>query len=254
MVLITSAVPGQGKSFISANLTYLLAASGKKLLLIDADIRRTSLRNYFPVGKALGLSEVLQEKAQLPDVLIKDIYPNLDMVPAGRPANNPGELFVEGKLNEIVEWAAENYDLVMIDSPPVLPVNDSVVLSKMADVTVFVARQDKVSLHEINESIELFKKSGTMPDGMVFNSFVPSSVRYGMTRYGYYAYRYGGRYGRYGRYGNKYGTYDNYGLETSQPQQSADPSQTLAERTTHMTRKLGRSVEKRLTKFFRKIR
>lgn len=254
VVLITSAVPGQGKSFISANLTYLLAASGKKTLLIDADIRRTSLRNYFPVGKALGLSEVLQEKAQLPGVLIKNIYPNLDMVPAGRPANNPGELFVEGKLNEIVEWAAENYDLVMIDSPPVLPVNDSVVLSKMADVTVFVARQDKVSLHEINESIELFKKSGTMPDGMVFNSFVPSSVRYGMTRYGYYAYRYGGRYGRYGRYGNKYSAYDNYGLESSQPQQSAETSQTLAERTTRVTRRLGRSIQKRLTNLFRKIR
>lgn len=251
VVLVTSAVPGQGKSFIAANLTHLLAASGKKTLLIDADIRRTSLRNYFPIGKAVGLSEVLQEKANLEDVLIYDIKPNLDIIPAGRPANNPGELFVEGRLNEIIEWAAANYDLVMIDSPPVLPVNDSVVLSKLSDVTIFVARQDKVTLHEINESIELFKKSGAMPDGMVFNSFVPSQMRYGLTRYGYYAYRYGGRYGRYGRYGNNQ-TYDTYGLDT--PVNGSAEAPSFKKQIKRSLTKVRSKLQKRLTEALRNIR
>ncbi|MGV1015860.1 MAG: polysaccharide biosynthesis tyrosine autokinase [Fluviibacter phosphoraccumulans] len=255
VVLITSAVPGQGKSFISANLAYLLAASGKKTLLIDADIRRTSLRNYLPIGKAVGLSEVLQQQAQLENVLVKDIYPGLDLIPAGRPARNPGELFVEGQLNQIVDSAAANYELVIIDSPPVLPVNDAVVMARLADVTVFVARQDRVTLHEINEALELFKKSGTTPDGMVFNAFIPSQMRYGFTRYGYYAYRYGGRYGRYGRYGCKYQPYDNYGLDQPPPEDASTSHLSVFKvQARTLLRQLGKKTQKTLTNIFRRFR
>lgn len=247
VVLITSAIPAQGKSFISANLAYLFAASGKRTLLIDADIRKSSLKYYLGNDKALGLSEVLQKKAKLEEVLIKDIYPCLDMVSAGRRAKNPGELFVEGHLNEIVEWGAANYEFVIIDSPPVLPVNDSVVLSKITDVTVFVARQDKVSLHEINESLELFKKSGTIPDGVVFNSFVPTQLRYGFTRYGYYAYRYGGRYG------GRYQSYDTYGLDNPEFEHSPKKLSSIRSVARNVSIVAGRRVKKVLTNIFRKL-
>lgn len=250
VVLITSATPGQGKSYISANLSYLVAASGKKVLLIDADIRRSSLTNYFPIGMAEGISDVLQVKTKLEKVLIKDIYPNLDIIPAGLPANNPGELFVEGLLDEIIQWAAENYQLVIIDSPPVLPVNDSVVLSKMADVTMFVIRQDKVSLHEINESIELFQKSGGVPDGLVFNSFRPSQILYGMAQYGYYSSNHGGRYRSYA---GQNGRYDNYGLVSGGAQGAAERSA-----TTQLVQRLVRGIrgdlQKKLKQIFRRIR
>lgn len=199
VVLVTSAVPGQGKSFISANMAYLFASSGKRTLLIDADIRRTSLKKYLPIPPGMGLSEVLQSRAKVDDCFLQNVYPNLDVLPAGLPAKNPGELFTEDKLKEIIFAAARAYDMVIIDSPPVLPVNDAVVMAHLSDVTLFVARQDHVSVHEIEEALELFEKSGSKVDGLVFNSFVPSRLRYGAAAYGYYAYRYGYR-GRYSRY------------------------------------------------------
>lgn len=255
VILITSAVPGQGKSFISSNLAYLIAASGKKTLLIDADIRKTSLHKYFPFNrKGQGLSEVLQDKYELQSLLIPSVYPNLDMVPAGRPAPNPGELFVEGKLEQIVHWGASNYDIVIIDSPPVLPVNDSVVLARLCDVTVFVARQEKVSLHEIEEAYELFNKAGVSPDGMIFNGFVPSRVRYGVSKYGYYAYRYGyGRYGRYGR-GDAYG----YGLDQDTADSAPQTTQSLVKQlftdAGSLVRRVSRGLQKRLTTIMARFR
>ncbi|MGV0953529.1 MAG: polysaccharide biosynthesis tyrosine autokinase [Fluviibacter sp.] len=258
VILITSAVPGQGKSFIASNLAFLLAASGKKTLLIDADIRKTSLHRYFPINrKGHGLSEVLQDKYDLESLLIPGIYPNLDMIPAGRPASNPGELFVEGKLEQIIQWAADNYDIVLVDSPPVLPVNDSVVLSRLCDVTVFVVRQEKVSLHEIEEAYELFNKAGVSPDGMVFNSFVPSRVRYGVSKYGYYAYKYGyGRYGRYGRYGH-YGA-DAYGYGLDPDAAGHDKQQpgfgTVLIRSQTFIKQLSRVLQKQLTRLLSRFR
>lgn len=249
VILITSAVPGQGKSFISSNLAYLIAASGKKTLLIDADIRKTSLHKYFPISrKGHGLSEVLQDKYGLESLLIPNVYPNLDMVPAGRPAPNPGELFVEGKLQQIITWAADNYDVVIVDSPPVLPVNDSVVLSRLCDVTMFIVRQEKVSLHEVEEAYELFNKAGVAPDGIVFNGFVPSRVRYGVSKYGYHTYKYG--YGRYGA--------DAYGYGLDSDVEANNPNHNLPERlllrARGLTATFSRSLQKKLTQLLSRFR
>ena len=177
------------------------------------------------------------------------------MVPAGRPAPNPGELFVEGKLQQIITWAADNYDIVIVDSPPVLPVNDSVVLSRLCDVTMFVVRQEKVSLHEVEEAYELFNKAGVAPDGMVFNGFVPSRVRYGVSKYGYYAYKYGyGRYGRYGRYGaDAYG----YGLDQDTQPTSQQAQVTLIDQIRNPKRLLhraSRTLQQQLTRILSKFR
>lgn len=248
VVLFTSAVSGQGKTFITSNLAYLLAAAGKKTLLIDADIRRTSLGSYFPINKGQGLSEVLQEKVKVEYVLQRNIKSNLDILPAGSRAHNPGELFVEGRLQEVIEWAAANYELVLIDSPPVLPVNDSVVLSRLSDVTILVTRQDQVTQHEINETIELFKKSGTMPDGIIFNSYTQSFMRYGMTRYGYYGYRYGGKYGLYGSYQAN----DSYGLDS--PDFDKDKDGFANTPTQPADHTFSEKLQKRLRKLFRNLR
>jgi tyrosine-protein kinase Etk/Wzc len=110
------------------------------------------------------------------------------------------------QIQKVINDLAENYDFVVIDSPPLLPVHDARALGKAADVSLFVARQDAVSLTEVQDAIDVFNKSGNRFDGVVFNGFVPSRVRYG---YGY-GYGYGGKYGRYGRYG-KYATYGKYG-------------------------------------------
>ena len=207
VILITSAVPSQGKSFISANLSYLLGATGKRSLLIDADIRKSSLHRYFDFdSKGQGLSSVLRGEVTAEAVTIKNAYENLDFLPSGPRVRNPGDLLAGEQIQKLINDLAENYDFVVIDSPPLLPVHDARALGKAADVSLFVARQDAVSLTEVQDAIDVFNKSGNRFDGVVFNGFVPSRVRYG---YGY-GYGYGGKYGRYGRYG-KYATYGKYG-------------------------------------------
>lgn len=211
VTLITSAVPAQGKSFISVNLSYLIAATGKKTLLIEADIRLSSARHYIDYDlSSPGLSSVLQGKVGLEEAIIKNAYPNMDYLPAGPTVRNPGDLLATDKMLSITAKLAEQYDMVVIDSPPLLPVHDARSLGRAADVTLFVVRQDAVTLTDVNDGIDVFNKSGNQIDGVVFNGFIPSSIRYGYGyNYGYSKYRsskYGSRY----RYG-KYRSYSGYG-------------------------------------------
>jgi len=206
VVLITSAVPSQGKSFISANLSCLLGATGKRALLIEADIRKTSLQRYFDYDqKSPGLSSVLRGDKTVDEVILKSDYENLDFLPAGARVRNTGDLLAGETIQSVINDLAQQYDYVVIDSPPLLPVHDARSLGKAADVSLFVVRQDAVSLTEVQDAIDVFNKSGNFFDGVVFNGFVPSRVRYG---YGY-GYGYGSKYGRKGKYAS-YGKYGKY--------------------------------------------
>ena len=194
VVLITSAVPAQGKSFISVNLSYLFAASGRKTLLIEADIRLASISRYVKYDKQrAGLSTMLNEQVPPENAVMKDIFPNMDFLPSGPAVKNPGDLLSTDKLLQTIAALASGYDLVIIDSPPLLPVHDARSLGRAADITLFVARQDEVSVNEIHDAIDVFSKSGNTIDGIVYNAFVPSRIRYG--------YGYGGRYRNSSQYG-----------------------------------------------------
>ena len=207
VVLITSAVPSQGKSFVSANLAFLMGATGKRAILLDADIRKSSLKRYFTFDpKGLGLSSVLKGEATLEQAVLKDAYDNLDFLPSGPRVRNPGDLLSSDTIQDIINQLADAYDFVIIDSPPLLPVHDARALGKAADVSLFVARQDAVSLSEVQDAIDVFNKSGNRFDGVIFNGFIPSRIRYG---YGY-GYGYKSKYGKYGRYG-RYGRFAGYG-------------------------------------------
>ena len=217
-MLITSAVPWQGKSFISVNLSYLFAATGKKVLLIEADIRLASVKRYLEFNtKGPGLSTILRDGIPAEQAIVRGVHPNLDFLPSGPTVRNPGDLLASDATNELINKLAEFYDFVVIDSPPLLPVHDARSLAKSADVTLFIARQGGVNLSEIHDAIDVFNKSGNQIDGVVFNGFVPSSIRYGYG-YSYRAYRKYSKYGRqygtysgYGRYGDSYGRYGGYG-------------------------------------------
>ena len=205
VVLITSAVPSQGKSFISVNLCYLIAATGKKVLLIEADIRLASARNYIEYDTTgYGLSTVLKDNIPVDSVILRDVFPNMDYLP-GPTVRNPGDLLAADAMFDLINNLAEQYDYVLIDSPPLLPVHDARSLGRAADVTLFVARQDAVSIAEVHDGIDVFSKAGNQIDGLVFNGFIPSSLRYG---YGY-AYGYA-KYSRYKQYGQRYGVYNGY--------------------------------------------
>ena len=209
VLLLTSAVPSQGKSFLSANLAYLLAVTGKRVLLIEADVRRSSIKRYIDFDpKNPGLSSVLNENIDIASVVLKDVYPNLDFLPAGPRVKNPGDMLSTDRLSILIASLRNQYDFIFIDSPPLLPVNDARALAKVSDITLFAVRQEMVSLTEVREALEIFAKSGNYVDGVIFNGFIPSRIRYGYN----YGYGYGGIFGyfKYGRRYKNYGKYGNY--------------------------------------------
>ena len=209
VLLLTSAVPSQGKSFLSANLAYLLAVTGKRVLLIEADVRRSSIKRYIDFDpKNPGLSSVLNENIDIASVILKDVYPNLDFLPAGPRVKNPGDMLSTDRLSILIASLRNQYDFIFIDSPPLLPVNDARALAKVSDITLFAVRQEMVSLTEVREALEIFGKSGNYIDGVIFNGFIPSRIRYGYN----YGYGYGGIFGyfKYGRRYKNYGKYGNY--------------------------------------------
>jgi tyrosine-protein kinase Etk/Wzc len=186
VVLITSAVPNQGKSLISANLAYLLAEKGLKTLLLDADMRKSKVHRYLSGDTSEGLSGVLDGSLDSADVIAKPTE-NFHALPAGKKTKKAAKLLGSDNFEPLIASLRDDYDVVIIDSPPVLPVLDAAALSRYADMTLFVARQGEVSYAEVAESMSRLAKVGTKVDGLVFNGFAPSPLRYG-----YYsnAYRY----------------------------------------------------------------
>lgn len=201
VVLVASATSSQGKSLVAANLSYLLASGGRRVLVIDADIRRRSLRNYLPIARDVkGLTDVLTGGNSAASCVLPDVFPGLSVLPAGTGVRDPGGLFASQALREVVEWAAASYDNVVIDSAPLLIVSDSTELAKLVDQTLFVVRQNETSVSEVVEAIALLRRVGGDTSRLVFNGYLPSRLRYG------YGYGYG-----YGGYGRRYGSGQSYG-------------------------------------------
>ena len=195
-ILLTSSVPGQGKSFVAANLASLIASAGQRVLLIDADIRRSSMSSYLPTDAGRGLSDILRERRDPAEFVTPDVAPNLSLLPAGPGVDNPGDLLTEERLHGVVDWATANYDAIVVDAPPILPVSDAVVLGRFADVTAFVVRHKRAALADVVDAVQQYRLSGAEPTGFVFNCFRPSRIRYGYgARYGYYRGKYGYGYG-----------------------------------------------------------
>lgn len=191
-ILFTSALPEQGKSFVSANLAYLMASAGQRVLLIDADLRRSSLARYLPVDNSHGLSNILRDGLDPAPFVATEVAPNLAVLPAGPGVANPGDLLTEERLRRVFDWASARYDAIVVDAPPILPVSDAVVLGRFADVTGFVVRHKRVAQADVTDAVQQYRLSGSEPTGFVFNCFAPSRIRYGYgARYGYYRGKYG---------------------------------------------------------------
>jgi tyrosine-protein kinase Etk/Wzc len=203
-VLVTSATPAQGKSFISANLAYLLASGGRKVLLVDADVRRRSLPEYLAIpSDATGMTEILRGLSTPEQCALPEVHPGLWVLPAGAPVRNPGDLFTRRELPRLLDWAAKNYDYVVIDSAPLMLVSDAGEIARYVSETLFVARQNEATATDVVDALRALRRSGGAAPGLVFNGYAPSRLRYGL-RYGYgygYGYAYGARYGH--RYGDQ---------------------------------------------------
>ncbi|MGG7211031.1 CpsD/CapB family tyrosine-protein kinase [Clostridium baratii] len=140
-VLITSSEPGEGKSTTAGNLALTFAQDDKKTIIIDCDLRKPSLHKKFNVSNSIGLSDVIIDKKNI-EKSVKKIDKNLDILTAGKIPPNPSELLGSKALNTLLEALEEVYDVIVIDSPPVLAVTDAQILSKKVDGTVLVVRSN----------------------------------------------------------------------------------------------------------------
>lgn len=194
IVLVTGPTPGIGKSFVSANFAAVLGAANKKVLLVDADLRKGHLHQHFGLGRGQGLSEVISGNVKLDDAIHRQVVPNVDFLATGTLPPNPAELLMTGATGQLLQQAAMNYDLVIVDSAPVLVASDTAILAPKVGAVFLVARAEVTSLGELQESVKRLSQSGAQAKGVIFNGLNIAKRRYG---YGM-GYKYGGyRYAHY---------------------------------------------------------
>jgi tyrosine-protein kinase Etk/Wzc len=192
ILLITGPAPGVGKSFITANLAAVLGAAGKKVLLIDADLRKGYMNQYFGVAREKGLSELVSGTRKLDDTLHRQVLPNVDFLTTGIRPPNPAELLMAPAAAALIAEVARHYDLVLIDTPPVLAVSDTAILAPQAGAVLLVARAEVTSLGELQESNKRLLDAGVKSRGVIFNGLNMNKRRYGYGlgyKYGGYRYR-----------------------------------------------------------------
>jgi polysaccharide biosynthesis transport protein len=186
VLLTTSPLGGDGKTTISYNLAIAFAQHGRRVLLLDADMRKPSVHTLFRSAKTPGLSEVLTGGVQLADALIPhDYLANLFLLPSGTTPPNPAELIDSRRFDALIEEAKGQFDLVMIDSPPVLMVTDPVILSTKTDGTIIVLRSQKTTRPVLKRAVEVLSHSYGRKLGFVVNGMDTKSVEYYYS-YGYY--------------------------------------------------------------------
>jgi succinoglycan biosynthesis transport protein ExoP len=182
-LLVTSSVPNEGKSTISANLAITLALSGARTLLIDGDLRRGSLRETFGISSKIGFSEVLKQEVSWREVVVPTAYPNLFLLPRGKTLGQPSEHLLRDSTDTLLKEIYNHYDYIIIDSSPVLAADDSTSLAPKIDATLFVVRLSYTSARLTRKSLELLYNRQVNVPGVILN-YVDTSL----PEYYYYQY------------------------------------------------------------------
>jgi succinoglycan biosynthesis transport protein ExoP len=197
VIMITSALPQEGKTTTSINCAVVLAQKGIRVLLIDADLRRPSIHKTLGMGPRSGLSNVLTGSATLEQAITRSsILPNLSVLPAGTPPPNPAELLASTNMRDVLEQLRGQYDHIVVDTPPTLSVTDAVVLSPRADAIVLVIRSGQTTKQALRRSRDILTQVNAKVSGVLLNAVDLSSPDY------YYYYEYQGKYARYYRDGD----------------------------------------------------
>src|SRR5947199_1791164 len=181
--LITSAVPSEGKSTVSANLAITMALSGARTLLIDGDLRRGALREAFGVSSRIGFSEVLKQEVNWQEVVVPTNYGNLFLLPRGKTLGQPSEHLLRDSTDALIADLYNHYDYIIIDSSPVLAADDSTSLAPKIDATLFVVRLSYTSARLVRKSLELLYNRQVNVPGVILN-YVDTSL----PEYYYYQY------------------------------------------------------------------
>jgi polysaccharide biosynthesis transport protein len=192
VIMVTSARPQEGKTTTSINTAIVLAQKGVRVLLIDADLRRPSVHKTLGMGPRSGLSNVLTGSATLQQAItISPVLPNLYILPAGTPPPNPAELLASSNMRDLLAELREQYDHIVMDTPPTLSVTDAVVLSPRADATILVIRSGQTTKQALRRARDILMQVNAHVAGVLLNAVDLTSPDY------YYYYEYQGKYTHY---------------------------------------------------------
>ena len=183
-ILMTSSGPSEGKSTVIANLAVAFSQSGHRTLLIDCDLRKPTVHKIFGMHNAPGLTSYLVGEVGL-DKIIRDTgIPNLSVIPSGPVPPNPAELVGSKVMKDCVEWATQEYDMVLIDAPPIVAVTDAAILSTLVDGVLLTVHSGKVPREMAQHAKSLLDKANARILGVVLNRINPKEQR----SYQYYYY------------------------------------------------------------------
>jgi polysaccharide biosynthesis transport protein len=184
-IVISSSIPGEGKSTLAINLAVSLADTGSRVILVDADLRQPSIADYVGIEGRVGLTTVLIGRAAVEDVVQPLGATSLDLLPAGQIPPNPSELLGSMTMAVLLEQLSAVYDMVLLDSPPLLPVTDAVVLSKLAGGALVVVGADRIHRQQLQQSLESLETAGAHIFGIVMNKIAVREARAYGYGYGY---------------------------------------------------------------------
>jgi capsular exopolysaccharide synthesis family protein len=194
-ILVTSSISGEGKSFIATNLALTLALSNKKVVLLDFDLNNPSLNKKLKITERKGITEYLLGEVEPDDIILQtDLHKNLYMISTGELPDDPTELIMNGKAEELLNYLDAAFDYIIIDTAPVMPVTDAYILSPLCDATLYVVRHGytpKIFIKRIDQNNKINKLNNA---AIVFNGLTSRGFGYGNYGYGYgYGYQYQNR-------------------------------------------------------------
>ncbi len=200
VILITSSVGTEGKTFTAVNLALMLAASGKKTVLIGLDLRKPRIVQDFEISNEVGCSNYLSGNANLDDILVPSgVQEDLTIIPSGPIPPNPSELILSDRMKELLSELRARFDRVIIDTPPIGLVSDGLILMDQVDTTLFVVREGVTRKGYLTQANQLYANQQLTNAGLIYNAVKRQNAQ-GAYRYGGgygYGYVYGGEYGRY---------------------------------------------------------
>ena len=190
ILMISGPSPGIGKSFISANMAAVIAKSGSRVLVIDADMRKGQMEKQMAVNPKPGLSDYLGGQASIASLIKQPGVEGMDFIGRGEVPPNPSELLMHPRFKQLMDWASEHYDMVIVDTPPILAVTDPAIVGAHAGTTLLVGRFGQNAVKEIEVTKQRFEQNGIEVKGFILNAVVRKASSYYGGNYGYYNYSY----------------------------------------------------------------
>ncbi len=188
VLMMTGVSPSIGKTFVCANLAAVISQTNKRVLMIDCDMRKGYTHELLGTDNVNGLSDILAGQGDFSTCVKPTAITHFDLVPRGQVPPNPSELLMSERFSQLLEWASSRYDLVLIDTPPILAVTDAAVVGRHAGTTLMVARYAVNTLKEVETSLSRFAQNGIQVKGVILNSIFRRATGY--QDYGYYEYEY----------------------------------------------------------------